>query len=219
MPAVLRLRVDPVYSPAHTIEMRVILVLLIALPCGKVSVASSQADYYARLGLTIATKLLKDDVIQEIITRQSLAPTLALGASLPFAPNTTAGLEAAVTTSGYRSDEGEVETDLGTLRTGSVLLNLSGPIWRRLAWRAGLGLIQYWPADREGIFARGGSTRFLAGGGVDYRPPLMARWDLMISLRYDFHRFTTEQLQARGFTGSQGVQRVSATVGLARARQ
>jgi hypothetical protein len=38
----------------------------------------------------------------------------------------------------------------------------------------------------------------------------------MASLRYDIHRFTTEELQARGFGQNQGVQRVSASVGLAR---
>jgi hypothetical protein len=218
MPAGLRWLVDPVFLPAHTIEMRAILLLLILVPCGRVSVATAQADYYARLGLTVATRLLRDDVIEEIITRQGLAPTLAVGVSLPFAPTYSAGLEGTVTTSGYHSDEGTVETDLGTLRTGSVLLNLSGPILPRLAWRAGAGLIKYWPVDREGIFAEGGDTRFLVGGGIDYRPALLRRWDLMVSLRYDFHRFTTDQLQTRGFTGSQGVQRVSASVGLARAR-
>jgi len=41
----------------------------------------------------------------------------------------------------------------------------------------------------------------------------------MVSLRYDFHRFSTDQLDARGFTGSQGVQRVSLSLGLARARR
>jgi hypothetical protein len=197
--------------------MRAILLLLLALPWVNISVASSQADYYARLGITIPTNLLKDDVIQEIITRQGLAPTLSLGASLPIASTTTAGLEGTLTTSSYHSEEGGVESDLGTLRTGSVLLNLSGPAGGRFRWRAGAGLIQYWPADREGIFAQGGTTRLLAGGGLDYRPPLLARWDLMVSLRYDFHHFTTDQLQARGFTGSQGVQRVSASIGLARA--
>jgi hypothetical protein len=47
---------------------------------------------------------------------------------------------------------------------------------------------------------------------------LLNGWDLMLSLRYDFHRFTTDELKARGFTGGQSVQRVSASVGLARAR-
>jgi hypothetical protein len=53
---------------------------------------------------------------------------------------------------------------------------------------------------------------------MDYRPALWSGWDLMVSLRYDFHRFTTAELEARGFTGSQGVQRISASIGLARAR-
>jgi hypothetical protein len=44
----------------------------------------------------------------------------------------------------------------------------------------------------------------------------MPHWEFIASLRYDFHRFTTDELVARGFTGSQGVQRISATVGLAR---
>jgi hypothetical protein len=197
--------------------MRAILLLLIALSA-QVSIASSQVDYFARLGLTFSTPLLKDDVIQEIETRQSLAPTLALGASLPIAPTYAAGLEATLTSSGYHSSERGVDNDLGTLRTGSILLGLSGLVWRRLGWRAGAGLIQYWPADEDGIFARGGSTRFLAGAGVDYRPTLLPRWDLMVSLRYDFHRFTTDELRARGFSGSHGVQRVSASIGLARAR-
>jgi hypothetical protein len=198
--------------------MRAIFAFLIILPTTGVAALQSQVDYSARLGLTIATKLLRDVVIEQVEVRQSLAPTLALGASLPIAPLYRAGLEATLTTSGYHSSEGSTETDLGTLRTGSVVLGLDGPIWRTVRWRAGAGLIRYWPTEDSGIFLRGGSTRFLAGGGVDFRPPVSAKWELMVALRYDWHRFTTEELQARGFNGSQAVQRVSATIGLARAQ-
>jgi hypothetical protein len=199
--------------------MRAILLLSLLMPTIKVSVAQSQADYYARLGLTFATKLLRDVVIQEIETKQSLAPTLALGAALPIAPTYNAGLEATLTTSGYHSSEGNQDTHLGTLRTGSILLGLDGPISSTFRWRAGVGLIRYWAAEENGIFIRGGSTRFLTGAGLDYRPRLLTKWDLMLSLRYDFHRFTTPELVARRFTGGQGVQRISASVGLARARR
>jgi hypothetical protein len=198
--------------------MRAIFAFLMILPTSGVAALQAQVDYSARLGLTIATKLLRDVVIEQVEVRQSLAPTLALGASLPIAPLYRAGLEATLTTSGYHSSEGNTETDLGTLRTGSVVLGLDGPIWRRVRWRAGAGLLRYWPTEDSGIFLRGGSTRFLAGGGVDFRPPVSAKWELMVSLRYDWHRFTTEELQARGFNGSQAVQRVSATIGLARAQ-
>jgi hypothetical protein len=47
----------------------------------------------------------------------------------------------------------------------------------------------------------------------------MSKWDLMASLRYDFHRFTTGELRARGFGQNQGVQRISASLGLARGTQ
>ncbi|HEY3013057.1 MAG TPA: hypothetical protein VGJ36_09940 [Gemmatimonadales bacterium] len=199
--------------------MRAILALLIALLTAGASVVQAQADYYARLGLTASTKLLSDVVINQIEVRQSLAPTLALGASMPFAPTYRAGLEATLTTAGYHSREQGAEADLGTLRTASILLDLEGPIRQRVGWRAGAGLIGYWPGDDRGIFLRGGTTRFLAGAGLDYRPRLGTNWDLMVSLRYDFHRFTTEELTARGFTGTQGVQRVSASIGLARPRR
>jgi hypothetical protein len=199
--------------------MRALLALLIALPGTGLPVLQAQTDYSARLGATYATNLLRDAVVREIHVRQSVAPTLALGASLPITPVYRAGLEATLTTSGYHSTDGVAETDLGTLRTGSVLLALEGPVWRRVSWRGGIGLISYWPAEDSGIFLRGGTTRFLAGAGLDYRPPLSTRWEFMVSLRYDFHRFTTDELAARGFTGHQGVQRISATVGLARARR
>jgi hypothetical protein len=199
--------------------MRAIFVLCMVLPTSRVSALQSPTDYYARLGLTAATKLLQDDVIQEVEVHQNLAPTLSVGASLPIAPLYRAGLEASLTTSGYHATESGTEADLGTLRTGAVILGLEGPVWGRIHWRGGAGLIRYWPTEDRGIFLRGGSTRFLAGAGVDYRPPLLNKWDLMVSLRYDFHRFTTEELSARGFSGSQGVQRISASIGLARARR
>jgi hypothetical protein len=199
--------------------MRCILALIMILPTTGVAALQAQVDYNVRLGVTVATKLVRDIVIQQVEIRQSLAPTLVLGAALPIAPLYRAGLEATLTTSGYHSTEGNAETDLGTLRTGSVVLGLEGPIWQKVRWRAGAGLIRYWPTEDSGIFLRGGDTRFLAGAGIDYRPPLSTRWELMASLRYDFHRFTTDELRVRGFSGTQGVSRISASIGLARAQR
>jgi hypothetical protein len=178
--------------------------------------AHAQTDLYARVGLTGATKLLRDDILQEITVKQSLAPTLVLGVAVPFTPLYRVGLEASLASSGFHSSAGSVETDLGTLRAASLTLGLDGPVWRQLRWRAGVGLLQYLPADDTGIFLSGGTTRFLVGAGLDYTRPVMRRWDLSAALRYDFHRFTTDELVASGFTGTQGVQRVSISLGLAR---
>jgi hypothetical protein len=199
--------------------MRFVLALFFVLPCVGVSAASAQVDYYARIGLSATTKLVRDRILQDIEVRQNLAPTVVVGASLPIAALYRAGLEATVTTAGFHSAEAGTDTDLGNLRTGSITLGLGGPIWHTLGWRAGAGLIAYWPGDRSGIFLQGGSTRFLAGVGVDYRHKVMPRWDFMASLRYDFHRFRTDELVARGFSGTQGVQRISVTLGLAQGNQ
>jgi hypothetical protein len=67
------------------------------------------------------------------------------------------------------------------------------------------------------MFLRGGTTKFLAGAGVDYRRAILPHWEMMASLRYDFHRFNTEALEARGFSQSRAIQRIAVTVGLARA--
>jgi hypothetical protein len=194
--------------------MRAILALSLLLPAAGTSPLTAQVDYYARLGATFASALVRDRIINQIEVRQRLAPTLSLGAALPIAPLYRAGLEATLTTSGYRSDESGTATDLGTVRTGTLTLGLDGPIASTLRWRAGVGLIRYWPSEDRGIFLRGGTTRYLAGAGVDYRRSIMTKWDLMASLRYDFHRFATDELRARGFSQSQGVQRISASLGL-----
>jgi hypothetical protein len=198
--------------------MRLICALLMALPAAA-STSHAQADYYARLGLTGSTNLARDRLFQEIEVRPGLAPTVVLGAALPFTSSYRAGLEATLTTSGYEVREQNTDSDLGTLRTIAMVLGMDGPILGRVGWRGGVGLIRYWPSEKEGIFLQGGSTRFLIGGGIDFRPGVMRNWDLMMSLRYDFHRFTTEELSARSFTGAQGVQRISASIGLARARR
>ena len=200
--------------------MRAALPLLILALAGGVPALHAQVDYNARVGVIWATPLLRDDVINEIEVRQKLGPTLVLGASLPIAPRYRAGLELGLGTSGYRSKEsGGTTVDLGTVRTGAITLGLEGPISRGLHWRAGAGLLRYLPTEDRGIFLRGGTNRFLAGAGIDYRRPLLTQWDLMASLRYDFHRFTTGELKARGFGQSQGVQRIGLTVGLARGQR
>jgi hypothetical protein len=194
-----------------------VLVLVIILPGLGLTVIQAQAEYFARLGVTAATVLVRDRIVNEIEVSQRLAPTLVLGAGLGIGDRYRAGLETTLTSGGYRSSEAGTETDLGTIRTGSVILGIDGPVAANLRWRGGVGLLGYWPAPAQGIFQQGGTTRFLVAAGLDYRRTILPWWQLMASLRYDLHRFTTDELQARGFSGSQGVRRMSATLGLVRA--
>jgi len=194
---------------------KAILSLALLLAAGA-SPVHAQVGWSARVGAGGASRLLRDFVTVPITVRQSIAPMLALGASLPVGPGARAGLEATVASGSFHSTENGTDTDLGTLRTGSLTAYLEGPVYERLRWHAGLGGITYWPADETGIFARGGTTRFLAGAGADYRYPVDPRWDVVASARYDYHRFSTKELAARGFSHTQAVGRVSLAVGIAR---
>jgi hypothetical protein len=192
-----------------------LLLLALLLPASTPPLAA-QTDYYARIGAIGASNLLRDVIVSEITVRQAIAPMVALGGSLPIGPGYRAGLEATFSSGGFHSEEGGVETDLGTLRTASLLVGLEGPIAARFRWRAGLGALRYWPSEESGIFQQGGATRWLAGTGVDYRRPALRQWDLLASARYDYHRFTTDELERRGFSQTQAVSRVSLSLGLAR---
>jgi hypothetical protein len=193
-----------------------ILLLALLFPAG-VSSLRAQTEFYARLGAVGATDLLRDVIVNEVTVRQSIAPMLALGGSLPIGTGGyRVGLEGTFASGKFHSTEDGNDTDLGTLRTGSLMLQLEGPLHQAFRWRVGLGALQYWPDEKEGIFALGGDTRFLAGAGIDYRKQVMTKWDLMTSLRYDFHRFTTDELKRRGFSQTQDVSRVSLSIGLSR---
>ena len=192
---------------------------LLAAALAVASPAAAQIGYHARVGVVRASRLTQDVIAEDVVAKPGVAPAVMLGATLPLAPRYSLGIEAgyarASLTAGY--DDGR-STDLGGLGMGSVMVELDGPVSGPVRWRGGLGLLRYLPADELGMFARGGATRYLVGGGADFRRPAFSGWDLMISARYDFHRFTTDELVARGFGGAQAVHRVSLSAGLARSR-
>jgi hypothetical protein len=195
--------------------LKPILIPVLLLAAGP-GVLRAQTDYYARVGAVWSSTLVRDVLATEISVRQAIAPMAALGASTPISPGYRAGVEATFTSGGVDAEQDGSETDLGTVRTGSVLVGLDGPIWKAVRWRVGMGGLFYWPSEESGIFLQGGPVRFLAGAGADWRAPVMPSWDLLVSARYDFHRFTTDELERRGFSQAQGVSRVSVSVGLAR---
>lgn len=177
--------------------------------------AAAQTDYYARAGLQYSSPLLKDQVIEPIEVRAGLAPMVAAGISVPMGAGTNVGVEGGLALTSLEAEDDLATRDLGSVTALSALLNLSGRVNGPLGWRAGLGVITYTGGD-AGIFSDGGATQLLIGGGLDYRRPAFTGWDLMISARYDHHRFSTNELESRGFSGAQGVHRVSLGAGLTR---
>jgi hypothetical protein len=195
------------------------ILALLGLALAAASPVAAQIGYHARVGVVRSTRLVQDVIAEDIVTKAGTAPAVMLGVSLPLAPRFSVGVEAAYARAGLSAayDDGR-STDLGGLGMGSLMVELEGPIATSLRWRGGLGVLRYLPSEKLGMFARGGATRYLVGGGADFRRPALRAWDLMVSARYDYHRFTTDELAARGFGGAQGVHRVSLSVGLARSR-
>ena len=192
--------------------------LLVLLLVAAAAPLQAQLDYYARIGATGSSALVRDVLFEPFETSQGLAPTLVAGVSVPVGTENRLGIEASLVSGSLSAstESGEDDVDLGRLTTLSAMANAEGTIYGPFRWRVGIGLIQYMPSEEAGLFAQGGPVRYFVGGGLDFRRPTFGSWDLMISARYDFHRFTTDELRDRGFTQTQGVQRGSLTFGLAR---
>lgn len=176
---------------------------------------AAQTDYYLRAGATAWSTLVTDFIAQDVRTRPAAGATLIAGLGHSIAPRYRAGLELAASSGGLHSEYGSVRGDLGSLRTASLLGLLDGGIGAGVRWQAGIGFLHYFAGDEAGLLASG-TTRLLVGGGLDFRRPLAGTLDLTIAARYDFHRFTSPALRAHGYSGAQGVQRVSLSIGLAR---
>lgn len=178
----------------------------------------AQLDYYARVGVTGSSPLVRDVLFEPFETGQGIAPTLVAGLSIPVGTENRLGVEGSLVSGSLRAspEDGGDDVDLGRLTTLSAMANAEGAVSGPVRWRVGIGVIKYLPSEEAGLFAQGGPLRYVVGGGLDFRRPTFGSWDLMISARYDFHRFTTEELRDRGFTQAQGVQRGSLTFGLAR---
>jgi hypothetical protein len=178
---------------------------------------SGQVQWTAQLGAAWSSALVTDAIIDPIKVEPRIAPDLFLSASIPSDDKgRRVGLEAALTSGSYISKEDGASTPLGTLRTATIALDVTGPLARDLRWRGALGIISYLPADKTGIFQDGAPTRALGGVGLEYRRDFRPGWTLVGALRWDYHRFTTAHLQSQGYTGSQDVHRVSLTLGVVR---
>ena len=180
--------------------------------------AQSSSTFYAGLGATWSTKLVEDNIVSDKITTQpGIAPTILVGGAVEVFPRYDLDIELQFTTGSYSAEtKGKGTTKLGTLRTFSAGLGFDGPLFKPpFRWRASVGVLKYLPTEDTGMFLQGGPLDLLLGLGAQYRRPVSSSLDLSIALRYDFHKFTTDELQSQGFSQTQQVHRVGITVGIA----
>lgn len=175
---------------------------------------AGQARYSLAVGAMAGTKLLTDQIFEDIKVTQVLAPTVTLGANFPVSKRERAGFE--VSFANWKSrvvETGEPTIEGPAYRTLSVTFGVDGPLFSRLTYHGGAGLLKYFP-DKQGIFLTGGPLLLVLTGGVDYHFPLRAPFGLFARARYDYHRFSTDELQSAGFARTQDVHRVGLGLGI-----
>jgi len=177
---------------------------------------AAQGRYALSLGGIWSTPIVTDHIFNGIDLQPALAPVVTLNGSWPVSKKARLGAEASFASGKLDTKESGQSVDIGTLRsltvTGGVEAPLTGKLWGRL----GGGFIKYLPSEEEGVFQNGGPLRWVLGLGVDYRWQWKPRWQWVAGFRYDFHRFTTDELMAQGFGGTQDVHRVMISIGIAR---
>jgi hypothetical protein len=169
---------------------------------------AGQARYSASFGLTGGTKLAKDRIFQDIQVSQQLAPTVTLGASLPVSPRERAGLEISLGFGKTQVKESGFPTvDGPSYKTLGFTAGVDGPLLGPLRYRFGAGLVKYL-ASREGIFRQGAPLLLTLTLGSDYHIYTAGKVGVAARLRYDYQRFSTDELRSVGFARTQDVHRV-----------
>lgn len=169
---------------------------------------AAQARYSIGFGAMGGTKLATDRIFQEIDVTQRIAPTVTLGASLPVSARERAGIEVALGFGKTRiKEQGFAAYDGVSYRTLGFTAGVDGPIIQKLRYRFGAGLMKYLP-DKEGIFRQGGPLLLILTLGSDYPVFTSGKVGVVARFRYDYQRFSTDELRTIGFSRTQDVHRV-----------
>jgi hypothetical protein len=180
------------------------LILAVLLP----ATLAGQARYSVGFGMMGGTKLATDRIFQNIDVTQPLAPTVTIGASLPVSPRERGGVELGLGFGKTRIHESGFPTTEGpAFRLLSLTLGVDGPMLGPLRYRVGAGIAKYLP-DREGIFRQGGPLLLLLSLGADFHVFTQGHMGVAARLRYDYQRFSTDELRSTGFARTEDVHRL-----------
>lgn len=168
----------------------------------------AQTRYSLGFGITAGTKLAEDRIFQDITVVQRPAPTFTLGVSTPVSVKERGSLELALGFGKTRIKEtGQADADGPDFKTFGFNLGVDGPILGPLRYRVGAGFIKYLP-DKEAFFRQGGPLLLILSMGADAPIYRTASLGLVARLRYDYQRFSTDELRTAGFSRTQDVHRV-----------
>ncbi len=169
---------------------------------------AGQARYSFGVSAMGGTKLAEDRIFQNITISQKVAPTFTLGASLPVSARERAGLEISLGIGKTQiKEDGFSKVDGDSYKTLGFTAGVDGPLFHQLRYRFGAGLMKYM-ADKEGIFRQGGPLLLTLSLGTDYHIVNAGKMGLAARLRYEYQRFSTDELRFAGFARTQDVHRL-----------
>jgi hypothetical protein len=187
---------------------RTLGVVLLAHCLVPVPALAAQLSARLHLGAVASTSLIRDSVLRPLAVEPELALAATAAVGWRLSSRFVADGELGLTRADLVVRDGSTERPLTAVTTLSLTAGVTVPLVARATARLGIGGIRYFPADDTGIFAQGGSTSVVGSAAVAYRWPLSPRLELGAEVRYDLHTFSTAELQARGFDGTQTVHRI-----------
>lgn len=187
--------------------MRLFLAVLALAAIAPVPLAA-QTRYSFGAGLTGGTKFLEDRIFEDITVEQKPAPTFTVGVSTAVSARERAGIELSLGLGKTRIKEsGQPEVDGPDFKTLGMSVGVDGPIIKMLRYRIGAGLIKYFP-DKEAFFRQGGPLLLTLALGADVPVYRTSSLGLVGRVRYDYQRFSTDELRTAGFSRTQDVHRL-----------
>lgn len=192
--------------------------LRLLVPCLALAAPSLAGQAFVRVGAgaTYSTDFVKDNAFGPIDSRQSLSPTGVVWLGWRLDNGYRVGVEGRYATGNWQVREDGTTSDVTGLATLGLALMADGPVTGALRWEVAVGQLRYSPERETGVFSRGGTSRWMLGGGVSWTRAVNPTLDLVLAARYDFHGFTTSRLEADGYSRSQTVHRGGLTLGLER---
>jgi hypothetical protein len=181
------------------------------------STARAQLSLGLGVGAVASSRLVTDSIVEAIAVRPQIAPQLSFRIETVLSARYHVAGELTVSHSSLMAHgaTGSTRVTSLTLWSPGVVLRAVATPW--LGAEASVGALIYDPGDTQGtFFADGAPVTPQFGLGLRAERALGHALAGTLHLRYDLHRFSTNALRARGFTGETIVHRIALGIALYR---
>lgn len=186
--------------------------------CGLLpSAARAQISVGLGIGVVGSSSLVHDSIVEAITVQPQAAPQISLRIAAPIGGRYRVAGDLTVSRSNLMARAEATTTKITSLTVWSPAIVLQAAATPWLAAEARLGAMIYDPSETEStLFSDGAPVTPALGLGITAERSLGSRLTGALQLRYDLHRFTTNALKARGFTGETVVHRLAVGITLYR---